>query len=122
MAKFIFNCDDEECLPAAYYLIDTAKEFVKKMKSIDVDEQEINGNKKAVFEKILENMLVKYPKDTSAVLSKLWILEKGEKAPNTFKTMAVLFSNEVAIDFFTSALPSLLQLSKELSPMLISKK
>ena len=63
-------------------------------------------------------MMVKYPADTGKMFARLWILDDGEKAPNTFKTMATLFSNEVAIDFFTSVLPSLLQLSKEVSPLL----
>ena len=143
MARFIFDCEDEICLPAAYRLVDEIKPFVDKVKNIDVDENEVKGERKAVFKKILENIMVKYPADTGKLFSKLWVLgeidvpvlgEDGEpmfdeagnaitrkemeKAPNTFKTMATLFSNEVAIDFFTSVLPSLLQLSKMVSPLL----
>lgn len=120
--RFLFDCEDEICLPAAYRLVDDLKPFIDKMKAVDVSDNEANGGRKAVFKKIIENMMVKYPADTGKMFAKLWILDEGEKAPNTFKTMATLFSNEVAIDFFTSVLPSLLQISKEVSPLLISKK
>ena len=118
MARFIFDCEDEICLPAAYRLVDEIKPFIDKMKAVNVSEDEAKGGRKVVFKKIVENMMVKYPADTGKMFAKLWILDEGEKAPNTFKTMAALFSNEVAVDFFTSVLPSLLQLSKEVSPLL----
>ena len=116
--RFIFDCEDEICLPAAYHLVDEVKPFIDKMKTVEVGEDEVNGGRKVVFKKIVENMMVKYPADTGKMFAKLWVLDEGEKAPNTFKTMATLFSNDVAIDFFTSVLPSLLQLSKEVSPLL----
>ena len=116
--RFLFDCEDEICLPAAYRLVDEVKPFIDKMKAVEVREDEEKGGRKVVFKKIIENMMVKYPADTGKMFAKLWILDDGEKAPNTFKTMATLFSNEVAIDFFTSVLPSLLQLSKEVSPLL----
>ena len=116
--RFLFDCEDEVCLPAAYRLVDEVKPFIDKMKAVEVSDDEAKGRRKVVFKKIIENMMVKYPADTGKMFAKLWILDDGEKAPNTFKTMATLFSNEVAIDFFTSVLPSLLQLSKEVSPLL----
>ena len=116
--RFIFDCEDEICLPAAYRLVDEIKPFIEKMKSVDVGENEKNSGRKDMLKKVIKNMMVKYPADTGKMFAKLWILDDGEKAPNTFKTMATLFSNEVAIDFFTSVLPSLLQLSKEVSPLL----
>ena len=116
--RFLFDCEDEICLPAAYRLGDEVKPYIDKMKAVEVGEDEANGGRKVVFKKIVENMMVKYPADTGNMFAKLWVLDDGEKAPNTFKTMATLFSNEVAIDFFTSVLPSLLQLSKEVSPLL----
>lgn len=115
--RFIFDCEDEVCLPAAYRLIDEIKPFVEKMKAIEVDETDTQS-KASGFKKILENMMVKHPKDTSALLAKLWILDEDEKAPNTFKTMTAFFNSEVAIDFFTSALPSIAELSKTISPLL----
>lgn len=116
--RFLFDCEDEICLPAAYRLVDEVKPFIDKMKAVEVCEDEAKGGRKVILKKIIENMMVKYPADTGKMFAKLWVLDDGEKAPNTFKTMATLFSNEVAIDFFTSVLPSLLQLSKELSPLL----
>lgn len=118
MARFLFDCEDEICLPAAYRLADEIKPFIDKIKTVEVSEDETKGSRGAVFKKILENMMVKYPADTGKLFAKLWILDEGEKVPNTFKTMATLFSNEVAVDFFTSVLPSLLQLSKEVLPLL----
>lgn len=116
--RFLFDCEDEICLPAAYRLVDEVEPFIDKMKAVEVSEDEAKGGRKVVLKKIIENMMVKYPADTGKMFAKLWVLDEGEKAPNTFKTMAALFSNEVAIDFFTSVLPSLLQLSKEVSPLL----
>ena len=116
--RFLFDCEDEICLPAAYRLVDEVKPYIDKMKAVEVGEDEAKSDRKGVFKKIVENMMVKYPADTGKMFAKLWALDDGEKAPNTFKTMATLFSNEVAIDFFTSVLPSLLQLSKEVSSLL----
>ena len=116
--RFLFDCEDEICLPAAYRLVDEVKPYIDKMKAVEVSEDEAKGDRKVVFKKIVENMMVKYPADTGKMFAKLWVLDEREKAPNAFKTMAALFSNEVAIDFFTSVLPSLLQLSKEVSPLL----
>ena len=116
--RFLFDCEDEICLPAAYRLVDDVKPFIDKMKAVEVDGKSSDVGRKAVLKKVLENMMVNYPKDTSNLFAKFWILEEEEKAPNAFKTMAALFSSEVAVDFFTSVLPSLLHLSKEVSPLL----
>ena len=134
--RFLFDCDDEICLPIAYQLVDEIKPFVDKMKSIDVDENNKKTDRKSVLKLVVKNMMVKYPKETGKLLSKLWVLEEIEvpivdkegkiistakeleKAPNTFKTMGVLFSNEVAMDFFTSVMPSLFQMSRVISPLL----
>lgn len=116
--RFIFDCEDEICLPAAYKLVDEFKPFIDKVKDIDVGEETSSKDRKYVLKKILENVMVKYPKETGELMAKLWVLEEGEASPNTFKTMATFFSNEVAVDFFTSVLPSLLTLSKSISPLL----
>lgn len=116
--RFLFDCEDEICLPMAYKLVDEIKPFIDKVKTIDFEEGTEKKDRKTVLKKIMENIMVKYPKETGELLSKLWVTDKDEKAPNTFKTLAVLFSNEVAVDFFTSVLPSLLQISKEVSPLL----
>lgn len=116
--RFLFDCEDEICLPMAYRLVDEIKPFIEKVKKIDFEEGTEKKDRKTVLKKIMENVMVKHPKETGELLAKLWVLENGEKAPNTFKTLATFFSNEVAVDFFTSVLPSLLQMSKEVSPLL----
>jgi hypothetical protein len=116
--RFLFDCEDEICLPVTYKLVDEIKPFIDKVKDIEVDENDATADRKATLKKILENIMVKYPVETSTLLAKLWVLEENEKAPNAFKTMAALFSSETAIDFFTSVLPSLLSLSKSISPLL----
>lgn len=116
--RFLFDCEDEVCLPAAYKLVGEIKPFLEKVKDVQIEDSAAELSRKEKLSKILENVMVKYPKETGELLAKLWILEDGEKAPNTFKTMATFFSNEVAVDFFTSVLPSLLQISKEVSPLL----
>lgn len=120
--RFIFDCEDEILLPAMYHLAGEIKPFVDKMKLVEIDESEIEGDRKSIFKTIIENMMVKYPSDTSRVLAKLWFLEEGEKAPNAMKTIVMLFTNEVAVDFFTSVLPSLLTVSSVVSPLLNQKK
>jgi hypothetical protein len=105
-------------LPAAYRLVDEVKPFIEKVKDIELTDEEAKAGRGVAFKKVLENMMVKYPADTGKVFAKLWVLDDGEKAPNAFKTMATLFSNEVAIDFFTSVLPSLLTISNGISPLL----
>lgn len=140
--RFLFDCDDEICMPMAYNLVDDIKPFIDKIKEFDVSEEEAKKlDRKAVMHLILKNAMVKYPKDTSKLLAKLWLLEEievpmlnelgepitdkegniltkreMEKAPNVFKTMSEFFTNEVAINFFTSVLPSLLQISREILP------
>lgn len=119
--RFIFDCEDEVLLPKVYGLIDEVKPFIDKVKEIDFEEGEEKTSKE-VLQKVLKNIMCKYPKETGQMFAKLWVLDEGEKAPNAFKTMSTLFTNEVAIDFFTSVLPSLLQISKGISPALTSKK
>lgn len=113
--KFIFDCEDEICLPAAYRIVDEAKPFIDKIKVIDIGDEQGNTERKHIVKKIIENLMVKYPSDTGQMLKKLWVLEDGETAPNAFKTINELVSNEVAIDFFTLALPSLLKITSGIS-------
>ena len=113
--RFIFDCEDEICLPMAYHLVDDIKAYAEKLKAIDVEDGVDLSDKKATIKVAFEKAMVKAPKETSALLAKLWVLEEGESAPNVFKTMTAFFASEVAVDFFTSALPSLLQISKGIS-------
>ena len=109
--KFLFDCEDEILLPKAYALVDSVKEFLKKVKEADLGEGD-----KLSFKDVAKNLMVKYPKDTSELLAKFWVLEnEEEKAPNALKTMSTIFKSEDAIDFFTSVIPSIMELSNVLS-------
>ena len=119
--KFLFDCDDEILLPNMYALIDEIKPFIDTMKSIKVDEKEVENGKIEAFKTIMKKLMVEAPKETSKMLSKLWVLEGEEKAPNAIATMTAIFESEVAIDFFVSALPSLLQILKGFSPLLTAE-
>ena len=112
--RFLFDCEDEIALPAAYRLVGDLKPYIEKIKEVDVPDN-VEKTRKVVFGYIVENMMVNYPKETGEIFAKLWILDDGEKAPNAFKTAAVLLKNEVAVDFFTSVVPSMLQLSNVIS-------
>lgn len=120
--QFLFDCEDEILLPRMYALIDEIKPFIETMKSIEVDEKEAENGKIGGFKAIMKKLMVEAPKETSKMLSKLWVLEENEKSPNAIATMTAIFKSEAAIDFFTSALPSLLQISSGILPLLTSKK
>ncbi len=120
--KFLFDCEDEILLPRMYALIDEIKPFIETMKSIEVDEKEVENGKISGFKTIMKKLMVDRPKETSEMLSKLWVIEKDEKSPNALATISAIFKSETAIDFFVSALPSLLQISSVISPLLMSKK
>lgn len=119
--KFLFDCEDEILLPRMYALIDEIKPFIETMKSIEVDEKEAENSKIDGFKAVMKKLMVEAPRETSNMLSKLWVLEGEEKTPNAIATMTAIFKSEVAIDFFTSALPSLLQISSVFLPLSTSK-
>ena len=72
--KFLFDCEDEVCLPAAYRLVDEVKPFIEKVKDIELTEEEAKAGRGAAFKKVLENMMVKYPAETSKIFAKLIFL------------------------------------------------
>ena len=107
--KFIFDCEDEILLPRAYGIVEDLNALITKVKD---DNLLVEGtNTKHILKKLLETLCVKNPAETSRVFKKFWILEEGEKAPNALKTIATIFSNPDSVDFFTSVLPSLAQIS-----------
>lgn len=111
---FLFDCDNDEILlPRAYDLIDDSKAFIDLMRKTEVKDEEVDD--KAALKIVLENMLKKHPAETSAFLKRFWILDKGEKAPNAFKTIITLLTSEGANDFFTSVVPFLATFSKNVS-------
>ena len=111
---FLFDCDNDEILlPRAYDLIDDSKAFIELMRKTEVKDKEVDS--KEALKIVLENMLKKHPAETSAFLKRFWILDKGEKAPNAFKTIITLLTSEGANDFFTSVVPFLATFSKNVS-------
>lgn len=111
---FLFDCDNDEILlPRAYDLIDDSKAFIELMRKTEAKDEEVDS--KAALKIVLENMLKKHPAETSAFLKRFWILDKGEKAPNAFKTIIALLTSEGANDFFTSVVPFLATFSKNVS-------
>lgn len=116
--RFLFDCEDEIALPAAYNLVSDIKPFLEKLAAEGEKEGDIADKRearKARLNRMLKSAMVLHPADTGKLLAKLWVLDEGEKAPNAFKTMSTLFVNEVAVDFFTSVMPSLLAISKQAS-------
>lgn len=111
--KFLFDCEDKILLPRAYQLIDDIKPFIDKMKTVEISDEE--AAKDGKMQTIIKNMMVHYPEETSALLAKLWVLNKGEKTPNALKTVTAIIKSDSAMDFFTSALPFLAQMSAALS-------
>lgn len=107
--KFIFDCEDEILLPHAYGIVEDLNAIITKIKDENLLVE--GTSTKHVMKKFLETLCVKNPAETSRVFKKFWVLEEGEKAPNALKTIATIFSNEESIDFFTSVLPSLAQIS-----------
>ena len=111
---FLFDCDNDEILlPRAYDLIDDSKAFIELMRKTEVKDEEVDS--KAALKIVLENMLKKYPAETSAFLKRFWILDKGEKAPNALKTIITLLTSEGANDFFPYAVAFLAKFSMNVS-------
>lgn len=139
--KFLFNCKDAECLPMAYGLISEIKPFIEKVKNVEVEDGAEGKDKKSLLMLIAQNVMVNFPEETARLLAKLWVLEEAdfpvldkdgeplldtagkpiterrmEEPPNVFETLAAIMTSKAAIDFFASALPSLLQISKSILP------
>ena len=104
--KFLFDCEDEVLLPRAYALAEEAGKFFEKMREVAADGVE-GKDAKQLGKLIFEKMLTAFPAETSALLSKMWVLDEGEKAPNALKTLNLFIRSEDALDFFTGALPML---------------
>ena len=60
--RFLFDCEDEVCLPAAYKLVGEIKPFLEKVKDVQIEDRAAELSRKEKLSKILENVMVKYPK------------------------------------------------------------
>lgn len=107
--KFLFDLPNEELLPATCELAEAVEHLVKVSKIMELRTSAADGeNKETVakrnFKKIYFRLCKEYPRETGAVLDRLWVLEDGEKAPNAIVTASIVLLRKDAISFFTSLL------------------
>ncbi len=107
--KFLFDLPNEELLPATCELAEAVEHLVTVSNIMELRTSVADGeNKEAVakrnFKKIYFRLFKEYPKETGAVLDRLWVLEDGEKAPNAIVTASIVLLRKDVISFFTSLL------------------
>lgn len=107
--KFLFDLPNEQLLPATCDLADAVEQLVKVSNIMALRTPVADGeNKETVakrnFKKIYFRLCKEYPKETGAVLDRLWVLEAGEKAPNAIVTASIVLLRKDVISFFTSLL------------------
>lgn len=107
--KFLFDLPNEDLLPATCELAEAVEQLVKVSNIMELRTSAADGeNKETVakrnFKKIYFRLCKKYPKETGAVLDRLWVLEDGEKAPNAIVTASIMLVRKDVISFFTSLL------------------
>lgn len=56
------------------------------------------------IKKMYFRLCKEYPKETGAVLDKLWVLDDGEKAPNAIVTAGIVLLRKDVMSFFSSLL------------------
>lgn len=105
--KFIFECEDEILLPFTYDFSVEVEAFLKKTNVLSVRKnhdasltRRENGvkNLKEMFRVVAKD----FPKETSELLARLWVLDEGETAPNAITTFTKIMTNKDILDFFTS--------------------
>lgn len=107
--KFLFDLPNEELLPATCDLAEAVEQLVKVSNIMELRTTVAEGeNKEAIAKrnakKIYFRLCKEYPKETGAVLDKLWVLDEGEKAPNAIVTAGIVLVRKDVISFFTSLL------------------
>lgn len=107
--KFLFDLPNEQLLPATCDLADAVEQLVKASNIMALRTPVADGeNKETIakrnFKKIYFRLCKEYPKETGAVLDRLWVLEDGEKAPNAIVTASIVLLRKDVISFFTSLL------------------
>lgn len=110
MAKFIFDCEDEVLLPFLYDFSDEAGKFFAETGILKVRNNRDEGltmteQGKKNLKEMFRMAAKEYPKETAALLSRLWVLDDGEKVPNIASTFARVMTNKEVISFFTSLIP-----------------
>lgn len=107
--KFLFDLPNEELLPATCELAEAVEHLVKVSNIMELRTSAADGeNRETVakrnFKKIYFRLCKEYPRETGAVLDRLWVLEDGEKAPNAIVTASIVLVRKDVISFFTSLL------------------
>lgn len=107
--KFLFDLPNEELLPATCDLAEAVEQLVKVSNIMELRTSAADGENrenvaKRNFKKIYFRLCKEYPKETGAVLDRLWVLEDGEKAPNAIVTASIVLVRKDVISFFTSLL------------------
>ena len=107
--KFLFDLPNEELLPATCELAEAVEHLVKVSNIMELRTSAADGeNKETVakrnFKKIYFRLCKEYPRETGAVLDRLWVLEDGEKAPNAIVTASIVLVRKDVISFFSSLL------------------
>lgn len=105
--KFLFDCDNEELLPATFDLAEKIEEFYKNANLAELrkkpDEgEDVEARAKKNLKKMLFRICKEYPKEAGEICDSLWVLEDGEKAPNALVTIMKVVTRKDAIDFFIS--------------------
>lgn len=106
--KFLFDLPNETLLPATIDLAEAVSDLVKVSGIKELRQEVSEGEKKeAVAAKTAKKMIYKlcreYPKETGAVLDRLWVLEnENEKAPNAIVTAGIVLVRKDVMSFFTS--------------------
>lgn len=107
--KFLFDLPNEELLPATCDLADAVENLVKVSKIMELrtgtqDGESKEDTAKRNIKKMYFRLCKEYPKETGAVLDKLWVLDDGEKAPNAIVTAGIVLLRKDVMSFFTSLL------------------
>lgn len=106
--KFLFDLPNEQLLPATCDLADAVEQLVKASGIMEFRKGPEDGeNNEVAAKRNAKKMIVKlckeYPKETGAVLDRLWVLEKDdEKVPNALVTAGILLVRKDVLTFFTS--------------------
>lgn len=107
--KFLFDCDNEELLPATFDLAEAIEKFwndthLAELRTAPNDDETREEKAKKNLKKMFFRVCKEYPKETGALCDKLWICNNGEKAPNALTTFSKIIMRKDALDFFTSLL------------------
>lgn len=106
--KFAFDCENEVLLPFLYDFAQDAGDFLKKTGVLEIRKRQPPEGVTAAeqgkenIKEMLKVLCKDHPKEFGALADRLWVLEKGEKAPNALVTMAKIITSQDVMNFFIS--------------------